>query len=69
MPGPMQMLFILGVIIILFGAKKLPEFAKALRQSIDEFKKPSETTPNVVPDKSTEIKELEQKLENLKKQG
>jgi TatA/E family protein of Tat protein translocase len=67
MPGPMQMLLILAVIIIFFGANKLPQFAKALRQSIDEFKKPSETA--VVPDKNAEIKELESKLENLKKQA
>ena len=67
MPGPMQMLLILAVIIIFFGASKLPQFAKALRQSIDEFKKPGEAA--VVPDKNAEIKELESKLENLKKQA
>ena len=67
MPGPMQMLLILAVIIIFFGASKLPQFAKALSQSIDEFKKPGEAA--VVPDKNAEIKELESKLESLKKQA
>ena len=67
MPGIPQMLFIVAIIVIFFGASKLPQFAKALRQSIDEFKKPSETA--VVPDKNAEIKELESKLENLKKQA
>lgn len=69
MPGPMQLLVIVAVIIIFFGAKKLPEFARAMRQSVDEFKKPSEAEAKVVPDKNAEIKELESKLENLKKQA
>ena len=69
MPGPMQMLVILAVIVIFFGANKLPQFARTLRQSIDEFKKPSETENKVSPEKSAEIKELELKLEQLKKQS
>lgn len=35
------MILILAVVLILFGAKKLPELAKGLGQGIREFKKAS----------------------------
>jgi sec-independent protein translocase protein TatA len=38
--GP-ELIAILAVILILFGAKKLPELAKGLGQGIKEFKKSS----------------------------
>ena len=38
--GP-EIIAILAVILILFGAKKLPELAKGLGQGIKEFKKSS----------------------------
>jgi sec-independent protein translocase protein TatA len=37
--GWQEMLFTLLIILILFGAKKLPEMAKGLGQGIKEFKK------------------------------
>jgi sec-independent protein translocase protein TatA len=37
--GGWDMLIILAVILILFGAKKLPELAKGLGTGIKEFKK------------------------------
>ncbi len=67
MPGLTQILVIVAIIVVLFGSSKLPQFARALRQSIDEFKKPSESDKKATPDKSAEIKELETKLEQLKK--
>ncbi len=39
MPGGGEMILILVVILIFFGAKKLPELAKGLGQGIKEFKK------------------------------
>lgn len=39
--GGWEMILILAVILILFGAKKLPELAKGLGQGIREFKKAS----------------------------
>lgn len=38
--GP-ELLIILAVLILLFGAKKLPELAKGLGKSVNEFKKAS----------------------------
>ncbi|AFC98894.1 Sec-independent protein translocase TatA [Methanocella conradii HZ254] len=36
--GPQELLLIFGIIIILFGATKLPELARSLGQSMGEFK-------------------------------
>ena len=37
--GGWELVLILAVVLILFGAKKLPELAKGLGQGIKEFKK------------------------------
>ena len=39
MPGLPETIFILVVVVLLFGAKKLPELARGLGQSLGEFKK------------------------------
>ncbi len=39
MPGPLETLVILVVILLLFGAKRLPEIGRALGEGIKEFKK------------------------------
>jgi len=39
MPGPMELLLIFLVVVLLFGAKRIPEIAKGLGQGIKEFKK------------------------------
>lgn len=39
MLGGWEIILILAVVLILFGAKKLPELAKGLGQGIKEFKK------------------------------
>ena len=36
--GPWEIILILLVVLLLFGAKRLPELAKALAQGIKEFK-------------------------------
>jgi sec-independent protein translocase protein TatA len=41
MLGGWEIILILAVVLILFGAKKLPELAKGLGQGIREFKKAS----------------------------
>lgn len=35
---PMEILLILGLILLLFGGRKLPELAKGLGQGLKEFK-------------------------------
>lgn len=39
MPGPMELVLILFVLLLLFGAKRLPEIAKGFGEGIREFKK------------------------------
>jgi len=39
MPGWPEIVFILVIVLLLFGAKKLPELARGLGQSLNEFKK------------------------------
>jgi sec-independent protein translocase protein TatA len=39
--GTTEIILILAIVILLFGAKKLPELAKGLGKSIQEFKKAS----------------------------
>ena len=40
--GGQELLLILVIVLILFGAKKLPELAKGLGKGIKEFKKSQE---------------------------
>jgi sec-independent protein translocase protein TatA len=63
MLGGWEIVLILAVVLILFGAKKLPELAKGLGQGIKEFKKATrevtdeiqnamdDTSPPVTPKK------------------
>ncbi len=37
--GLPELLIILAVVLLIFGAKKLPEIARALAEAIKEFKK------------------------------
>ena len=39
MPGPLEIVVILLVVLLLFGAKRLPEMGRALGEGIREFKK------------------------------
>lgn len=39
MPGGMEWFFIIGLVVLLFGAKKLPELARGLGQSFGEFRR------------------------------
>ncbi len=48
--GPMELILIVLVVVLLFGAKKIPEIAKGLGQGIKEFK--STTKEPVSPDTS-----------------
>ena len=55
-PGPTEWVLILVIVLVLFGAKKLPELAKSLGQSMNEFRKAREEFD----------KELHQAGQNLK---
>ena len=38
-PGPWELILILGIVVIVFGVGKLPEIGGALGKGIKEFKK------------------------------
>lgn len=39
MSGPFEILLILFVVLLLFGAKRLPELSRSLGRSLSEFRK------------------------------
>jgi len=39
MPGGMELIIIFGVVLLLFGAKKIPELARGVGKGMGEFKK------------------------------
>jgi sec-independent protein translocase protein TatA len=43
--GYQELLIILVIVLVLFGANRLPELAKSLGKSVKEFKKGVETEP------------------------
>jgi len=60
--GGQEIWIVLGIIVLLFGAKKLPELGKSLGAGIKEFKKSSkgilgdeeEKTPEQLDEKASE---------------
>jgi sec-independent protein translocase protein TatA len=51
--GPSEWLIIILVLVVLFGAKKIPELAKGLGQGIKEFKKAANSA-NIDEDEKTD---------------
>ncbi len=48
LPGPVELIVILSIVIVLFGAKKIPEISKGLGLGIKEFKKAKTDTDNTL---------------------
>jgi len=68
MPGPLgsqELLVILAIVLLLFGANKLPELARSLGQAKKEFKKGIEEEEE---DKEKEKKKEEAKAEKKEKE-
>jgi len=64
--GP-ELLIILAVLILLFGAKKLPELAKGLGKSMSEFKKAAKEID--AEEEKTETKAASKPVEPAKPGG
>jgi sec-independent protein translocase protein TatA len=55
-PGPSEWVLILVIVLVLFGAKKLPELARSLGQSMNEFRKAREDFDKELHAAGSEIK-------------
>jgi len=51
--GGMEVVLILAVVLILFGAKKIPELAKGLGSGIKEFKKATKEVTDEIQNSGT----------------
>ena len=52
LPGGPELLLILAVVVLLFGARKLPELARAMGSSITQFKKGLKDDPAVLDEEA-----------------
>jgi TatA/E family protein of Tat protein translocase len=80
--GTTELIIIMFIILLIFGAKKLPELAQGLGKGIREFKKasndiqeelsmnkPDEVITNAEPEKSNDKKDEQQKEESKNKKS
>ncbi len=57
MPGGSEVLLILGIVLLLFGAKKLPGLSRSLGKSLGEFKKGKEDLEREIRDIKSSARE------------
>ena len=57
--GPREIVIIVLIIVLLFGAKKIPELAKSLGQGIREFKKSTKSPLDEEDDKAEKTEKKE----------
>jgi sec-independent protein translocase protein TatA len=55
-PGPSEWMLILIIVLVLFGAKRLPELARSLGQSMNEFRKAREEFDRELQQAATDVK-------------
>lgn len=56
MPGGIEIVIIVLIILLLFGAKRIPELARGIGQGIQEFRKASDDIKKEIDKGSDEIK-------------
>lgn len=59
LPGPTELLIILGIVVILFGGKKIPELMKGLGSGIKNFKNAVKDDEKETPVAVDETKKVE----------
>ena len=55
MPGGWELVLVVGIVVLLFGGKKIPELAKGLGKGIKDFKKAVKEDDEVVETAKKEI--------------
>lgn len=58
MPSMPELLVILAIVVLLFGAKKIPDLAKGVGKGIKDFKKAIKDDETVATDAHDDVKEL-----------
>jgi len=56
MPGGSEILLILFIVLLLFGAKKLPELSRSLGRSLGEFKKGKDDLERELRDMESDLR-------------
>lgn len=62
MPGGIELAVIVGVVILLFGGKKIPELAKGLGKGIKDFKSAVKDDDEKVADAKEAVKEIKEEV-------
>jgi len=60
MPSGPELLIILAIVVLLFGAKKIPDLASGIGKGIKNFKKAVKDDDEKVSDTSSEVKEIKE---------
>ena len=55
MPGGTELLIIFGIVVLLFGAKKIPELAKGIGKGIKNFKSEMKEVDEVATDEPKKV--------------
>ncbi len=59
-PGGWELMIIVLVVLLLFGAKRIPELAKGMGRGIREFKDASREIKREIDAEANELKKLDQ---------
>ena len=63
MPGPLEIIIIVILILLIFGGRKIPELMRGLGQGLQEFKKATKESKDKDKEKEEEKKKLEDSKE------
>lgn len=66
MPGHMEIILIVLVILLLFGGKKLPELARGMAKGMRLFKDEIKGVKDGIDDVGNEVKSIGNDVENIK---
>lgn len=65
MPSGSELLLIFGIVVLLFGAKKIPDLAKSIGQGIRGFKKEMKDEDTAPPPTANVAPEPPKQVENV----
>jgi len=60
MPGGTELLIVLAIVVLLFGAKKIPELAKGFGKGIKNFKEEMKETEEVAIEEPKKVEASEE---------